>query len=66
MAVMPMTAQVQVDDAHAGRHASSPRGPELIQVVHAPDLNAGDVLYTLTAPARALLEASLAAEVVRG
>jgi len=47
MAVMPITAQVQVYDAHPGRHTSSPRAVEPIQVVHAPDLNAGDVLYTV-------------------
>jgi len=47
MAVMPMTAQVQVYDAHPGRHTSSPRAVEPSQVVHAPDLNAGDVLYTV-------------------
>jgi len=47
MAVMPMTAQVQVYNADPGRHASSPRVAEPTQVVHAPDLNAGDVLYTV-------------------
>jgi len=47
MAVMPMTAQVQVYDPYPGRHASSPRIVAPTQEVHAPDLNAGDVLYTV-------------------
>jgi len=47
MAVMPMSAQVQMHDAHPQRDASPHRVVEPTRVVHAPDLNAGDVLYTV-------------------
>jgi len=47
MAVMPMSAQVQMHDARPQRDASPHRVVEPTRVVHAPDLNAGDVLYTV-------------------
>jgi len=47
LAVMPTFAQVQVYDVHPQSHASVRRVVEPIQAVHAPELKAGDVLYTV-------------------
>lgn len=47
MIVMPTSAQVQVYDARAGSQASALRLVNPTQVIHAPDLTDGDVLYTV-------------------